>query len=46
MGVVGTVVGQLLVLKPSVPGWSMVFVAGVETDSVVEAFDYTGVVAL
>lgn len=44
--VVGTGVGQLLVSKVSVLGWSMVFVAGVETDFVVEASDYTEVVAL
>lgn len=46
MEVVGTGVGQFLVPKVSVPGWSMVFAVGVETDFVVEASDYTEVVAL
>lgn len=44
--VVGTGVGQILVPKVSVLGWRMVFVAGVETDFVVEASDYTEVAAL
>lgn len=39
-------VAQFPVAVVSVRGWSMVFVAGVEPDFVVEASDYIEVVAL